>query len=185
MIRLFIGIKIKPLPVLKELRSNLIEILHLSQINWVDPLNYHITLKFLGDVEKYYVNSLTQLFEHIASKTRIFTLQCDQLGFFGSEKQPRVIWFGFEKQHAILKLQSSIEKALTELGFNAEEKEFHPHLTLARIKKINDAQPLMEYLELKNPKIDGEYTVQGFQLIKSILRSDGPEYSVVKEFKLI
>jgi len=86
MIRLFIGIKIKPLPVLKELRSNLIEILHLSQINWVDPLNYHITLKFLGDVEKYYVNSLTQLFEHIASKTRIFTLQCDQLGFFGSEK---------------------------------------------------------------------------------------------------
>ena len=184
MLRIFIGIKIEPSPILTEHRTKLIEIMGMNQINWVDPINYHITLKFLGDVEEYYINSLTQLIEQIASKTETFTLQYDRLGFFGSEKQPRVLWFGFKKQSTIQKLQKSIEKAITYLGFEPEEKTFNPHLTLARIKKINNAQPLIEYIKLKNPEINGSYSVRGFQLIKSVLKPEGPEYTTLRDFRL-
>ena len=167
-----------------EHRAELIKIAGTNQINWVDPLNYHITLKFFGDVEEYYINSLNQLIEQVASETKTFTLQYDQLGFFGSEKQPHVLWFGFKKQPAVQELQKSIEKAVTDLGFQPEEKKFHPHLTLARIKKINDAQPLMQYIKLKNSGIYGKYSVEKFQLFKSVLHSSGPDYKVLQEFRL-
>ena len=141
-------------------------------------------MKFLGDVDDYYSNSILLLLEQIAAKTNKFTLFYDRLGLFGSAKQPRIIWFGFRKQEDIMNLQLSIEKSLTDLGFKAGEKEFHPHLTLARIKKINNALTLTEYIALKNKNIKGEYPVTKFQLIKSVLHSEGPEYSVLKEFKL-
>ena len=184
MLRIFIGIKIEPSPIITEHRAELIKIAGTDQINWANPLNYHITLKFFGDVEEYYINSLNQLIEQIASRTETFTLQYDRLGFFGSEKQPRVLWFGFKNQPAVQELQKSIEKAGTDLGFQPEEKKFHPHLTLARIKKINNAQPLMQYIKLKNPGIYGKYCVEKFQLFKSVLHPSGPEYTVLKEFRL-
>lgn len=184
MLRLFIGIKTEPLPLLLTIRSDLKKVLQASQVNWVDPSNYHITLKFLGDVEPYYINSINQLIKHLALKIRSFTLQYNEVGIFGTKKQPRVIWFGFKDQDTIHELQASIENSLTDLGFMAEEKTFHPHLTLARIKNIQDTKPLMNYIELNNPKIEGEITIKEFQLFQSVLQPEGPVYSIVQQFRL-
>ncbi len=184
MLRLFVGIKIEPSPILKQIHADLKKTFELDHINWVDPLNYHITLKFLGDVEDYFVNSLTLVLEHIAQKFPIFALKCYRLGYFGKRNQPRIIWYGFKRHPVLDNLQVSVEKALIDLGFEPEEKEFHPHLTLARIKSISNAERLIDYLESKNKKVAGEYRIRDFELIKSDLKSSGPEYTVLREFHL-
>ena len=76
------------------------------------------------------------------------------------------------------------KKALINLGFESEEREFHPHLTLGRIKRISNTQALTEFIKLNNPNIKGEYLIKRFQLIRSDLRMSGPEYTVLKEFEL-
>ena len=185
MLRLFIGIKIESLPPITQFQAYLKKALQSDQINWVDPGNFHITLKFLGDVKEYYLNSIESILNSIASRYNSFTLSYGRLGVFGSRNQPRVIWFGFKQNPIIAQIQSAIENELLPLGFKKEDKEFYPHLTLGRVKRISNANKLFDYIEEKNPGIHGEYSISGFQLIRSILKPEGPEYKVVKEFQLM
>jgi len=184
MFRLFVGIKIEPTPVILELQSGLKKTLESSKINWVSPENFHLTLNFLGEVEEYYVNSLITILENIASRFGIFTITYDRLGFFGTQIQPNVIWFAFKKHTLLDQLKSSIDEELTELGFKPDRKKFYPHLTLGRVKKYVNTSSFINYINSKNSQLKGEFCVKEFQLIRSILRSNGPEYAVLNAFKL-
>ena len=142
--RLFIGIKITPAKSLEDtfyaLRKNLCQ----SNIKWVDLKNFHLTLKFLGDVEEHYINSLMMLLEQIADRNSQFTLESTGLGYFGKIKQPRVIWIGFKQNSHLKELQTSIEESLTELGFEKEGIYDLPHLTFGRIKNLEKSYCLFQ-----------------------------------------
>jgi 2'-5' RNA ligase len=184
MLRLFIGIKIEVTQVLLDLQNDLKKILQSDKINWVDPANFHITLIFLGEVEEILVDPLIKILERLSSASRIFTLTYDRLGFFGTQRQPNVIWFGFKDQEDLSKLKMAIDKATSELGFKTDNKEFNPHLTYGRVKKIEKSNLLIGYINSRNKAIKGEYSVKEFQLIRSILHPHGPEYKVLHAFKL-
>jgi RNA 2',3'-cyclic 3'-phosphodiesterase len=181
--RLFIGIKITPANSLENIFYNLKKDLSQSNIKWVDPQNFHLTLKFLGDVKENYINSLVMLLEQIACNSQIFNLESTEIGYFGRTKHPRVIWYGFNSNDRLLNLQSSIDESLAELGFDKEKKSYSPHLTLGRIKNIvpnNDLKKLLSTLD-PLPEI---YPITGFSLIESNLKKEGPEYKVLRHFNL-
>lgn len=181
--RLFIAIKISPSKSFKSKLSDIKERLKQSTIKWVDSMNFHITLKFLGDVEEYYINSMIALLDQIAERNSGFALESSGFGFFGKTRQPRVIWYGFKSNAYLDKLQHSIEVSLTELGFEKEEKNYTPHLTIGRIKSLFPEDNLKEVLSVPGA-ISEYYPVAKFSLIKSTLKAEGPSYQVLKDFKL-
>lgn len=181
--RLFIAIKITPSKSLENILSDLKEQLNQSTIKWVDSMNFHITLKFLGHVEEYYINTLIALLDQIAQRNSGFTLESSGFGFFGKTRQPRVIWYGFKSNSCLDKLQHSIEESLSELGFEKEDKNYLPHLTIGRVKALSANNNFKETVPelVTQPEY---YPVAKFSLIKSILKAEGPSYQVLKDFTL-
>jgi 2'-5' RNA ligase len=181
--RLFIGIKITTTEILESTYLDLKQKLSSSKIKWVDPKNFHLTLKFLGEVEEYFINSLIILLDKISDEYSQFNLISNGFGFFGRPVHPRIIWYGFQPEVNLISMQSSIEKSLVELGFDKEEKDYSPHLTLGRVKKMmpnHNLKEIISCLEIETEK----YTVTKFSLIQSILKPEGPKYKVLKDFRL-
>jgi 2'-5' RNA ligase len=181
--RLFIGLKCAEQKYLAMLQWELRKILPKSQINWVDPANFHITLKFLGDVEDYHINPITKILDNIAHEFRPINLIPNQVGTFGPKNRPHVIWFGYKEDPILTALQLSIDKALASLGFEPEKRKFSPHLTLGRVKQITEMNELDYYLLNRQQPIYEKFHVGSFQLIESILKQEGPEYKVIKQFQ--
>ncbi|MBA7511319.1 RNA 2',3'-cyclic phosphodiesterase [subsurface metagenome] len=181
--RLFIGIKIPNPSYIVDIQNDLQNNLSGSNIKWVEPENFHITLKFLGDVESFFINSINQLLLHLSKKHKSFHLKPAGVGFFGSIRQPHVIWFGFRDNRILSAIQSSIDESLNKLGFSMEQKKFSPHLTLGRIKYLAEKSEFVELMG-SNKSFQEDHTISEFQLIQSTLSKEGPVYEVIKSFPL-
>lgn len=181
--RLFIAIKITPSKALEDTYSELKQKLSQSKINWVNRHNFHLTLKFLGDVEDYYVNSLHMILEQVAAGNSSFILETTEISFFGRKRQPQVIWYGYKPNLLFNKLATSIEDSLTELGFEKEDKNNLPHLTLGRVKYLAPENNLQEILSSVMPA-SSCHQVNIFSLIKSTLTPNGAVYNVINNYKL-
>lgn len=182
--RTFIAIKIpvsdKLKKILKILRTGLKE----DNIKWVDTENLHITLSFIGDTSEEDVDNITKKLGEIASEHKATNLHFKEIGVFRNIRKPRVLWVGMERNEILEKLQSDIELMLSGLGIRRDNKSFKPHLTIARIKWINDINVLKEYLQ----KYKGE-TIQKTKIEKIIyyeskLTANGPIYNSIKKFPL-
>lgn len=105
-----------------------------ARVTWVRPENFHITVKFLGEVELSVLDALKTLGAHIAARFPQSEIVFDTVGAFPSPHRPRVLWIG--SQHApqaIFDLQKDLESELTKMGFEAE-RLFTPHVTVGRVK---------------------------------------------------
>jgi RNA 2',3'-cyclic 3'-phosphodiesterase len=106
-------------------------------------------------------------------------------GFFPNVRRPSVVWAGVQSE-ALLPLQQEVENAMDRIGFEKENRAFHPHLTLARLKNTRGSLPfLAKESEKWKSKDLGYFTAQSFVLFESILKRDGAEYHKLKEFPLI
>jgi 2'-5' RNA ligase len=181
--RLFIGIKIRSAKSSEDTLSDLKEEFSQCSIKWVETKNYHITLKFLGDVEEYYINSLIMLLDQIACRSPKFTLESTGLGYFGTIKHPRVIWLGFKPNTGYKNLRLSIEESLDELGFEKSGVNNLPHLTLGRVKSLSSKADLKAILT-RIKSVHEKYPVTKFSLVKSTLTKQGSIYRTIKEFTL-
>ncbi len=181
--RLFIAIKIVPSKGLEDVYAELKQKLSQSKINWVSRENFHLTLKFLGNVEDYFVNSLSLLLEQVAASNSKFILETADFGFFGRKRHPHVIWCGYKYNHLLKVLTSSIEESIAELGFEKEGKSDLPHLTLGRVKNLAPENNLEEILLSVKPPSD-RHQVNMFSLIRSTLTPNGAVYNVIKSYEL-
>lgn len=140
-------------------------------------MEFHLTLKFLGDVDEKQVPEIISSLKKI--KFSKFTARTGSLGVFPSEKSVRVVWIGLEPEKAITKLQKSISSVLPDF---ADDREFHPHITLSRIKFVQNKSSFVKKLKsIKTKEI--EFEVDSFQLIKSNLAPTGPVHEVLEEFQ--
>lgn len=136
------------------------------------PKAFHVTLKFLGEVEEKKVAQIKEALQSIVFES--LSLHLSHIGVFPSENYVRVVWVGVEPQKPVLELQQQIEEKLKPLGFPVD-KRFHPHITLARVKFVKDKEAFAE--ALKKIKVEGkEFQVKEFKLIQSILSREGAEY---------
>jgi len=148
----------------------------LAKCNFVDVNNMHLTLKFLGEVNEQKLNDIKDALYEIDFES--FNAQLSNVGIFPNENHVRVVWVGIKDGKHILKLQKDIEEKMDAIGFEKDNKEFHPHLTLARVKFVKDKSRFTELL--KKIEVDNvEFNVNGFSLIQSTLTPEGPVYKVL------
>ncbi|MBW2974177.1 RNA 2',3'-cyclic phosphodiesterase [Candidatus Woesearchaeota archaeon] len=149
-----------------------------ARIRLVDKSQMHITLKFLGKVSEEKAEGIKERLKQV--KVKPFCLILDKVGFFPNENYIRVVWAGIRESEELIKIQEDVEDALREFGFKKDYK-FHPHITLARVKLVDDRDKFIE--SLKKIKLEKErIDVKDFRLVKSTLTPKGPVYEDIAVF---
>ncbi|MGC9310514.1 MAG: RNA 2',3'-cyclic phosphodiesterase [Candidatus Aenigmatarchaeota archaeon] len=151
-----------------------------SGLKKVSKENCHLTLKFLGEVDEKKLEEIKATLSNIKSEG--FKISLNGIGFFPGAEYIKVVWAGVEggKTEAI-NLQKEIDERLSKLGFK-KEKNFEPHLTIARVKFLKDKSGFLE--KLKKADFKGEFTVESIELVESTLTPKGPVYRVISRFNL-
>ncbi|MDP6648237.1 MAG: RNA 2',3'-cyclic phosphodiesterase [Candidatus Woesearchaeota archaeon] len=149
-----------------------------NKIRHVNKNNIHLTLKFLGEVQP---NNLEEIKNNLKKITfEPFSVVLNGVGIFPNDKHIRVVWVGLKPEGPVLELQKEIDENLKKLF--KKEKNFKPHLTLARVKFIEDKKQFVDKLKkikVENKNID----IKNFRLIKSTLTESGPIYEDLEMFE--
>lgn len=154
-------------------------------IKWEGKEKFHITLKFLGDVNEEMIDSIYKILSESLTGFGKFPVVYKGIGAFPDFKNPRVIWIGCEDPTGKLsELQKVVEEKMSEFGFEKEDKEYHPHITLGRVKKARNISSLIKKIENINFEArTGE--VAEVLIMKSDLKPSGSVYTVLRKIKLI
>jgi RNA 2',3'-cyclic 3'-phosphodiesterase len=185
MIRAFIAIT--PPATLQQTLAEVRQVFqHLSPSwRWVTPNHMHLTLKFLGNVPDESVSSLLQAMAQAAQDQTVFPLRARALGCFPQPARARVLWAGLDDPgQALGRLQARLIAALTPLGFPAEERPFHPHLTLARAQNGVRSNQLLSMLQKYHNLDFGEFLVTQFHLMQSELQRGGARHTLLRSVTL-
>ena len=182
-LRCFIAIEL-PEPIKKDI-DGLIEILkkYNVDVKWVVHENLHITLKFLGRTSEVLLPKISESLSNIALLYEPFYIKMRGVGVFPNRKYPKVIWVGVENSEIVKRLQREIEDSMRLLGYQREEKEFHPHLTVGRVRSQKRIDNLINELDNIKGRDFGVVNVEGIKLMKSKLKPEGAEYSCLYEIR--
>lgn len=180
--RLFIAITFSP-----ELNSRLVafqeELRHCqADVKWVEKENFHLTLKFLGEVQPEKARKLGAALERGTKGVGEIWLQFQGTGVFPSWARPRIIWVGITTNPALLQLYQRLEQELSSLDFSPEP--FTPHLTLGRLRSSRNWPALQKKLLARQLEFWGEELVDKIVLMESHLTPKGPRYYIQETFPL-
>ena len=183
-IRTFIAIKIKPGVELLNLINRCRNVFQDEDIKWVEENNLHLTLKFLGETSEIQVLEVKNILENIGARYSGFSFSLNGLGYFKSQRQPRVLFVGISDFKQMKIIAGELEDKLTNIGFEKETREFKPHLTLARIKFLKEKRRFFQFVDgYKNFSFQ-RVIVSEIIFYQSILRPEGPVYQPIKTFQL-
>ncbi|MFO7478150.1 MAG: RNA 2',3'-cyclic phosphodiesterase [Methyloceanibacter sp.] len=152
----------------------------LSGARWVDPENYHLTLRFIGDVDGATARDFTQALGGILVAP--FELRLNGLGSFGGAK-PRAIFAGIAPSEGLEALRRANERAAREAGLPPEGRNFKPHVTLARLRGAR-ADTVAAYLECQGGIGPASFSVNRFVLYSSRNSVGGGPYVVEAAYPL-
>lgn len=152
----------------------------LSGARWIDPENYHLTLRFIGDVDGPTARDFTHALGEIAVAP--FELRLNGLGSFGGGK-PRAIFAGIAPSEELETLRRANERAAREAGLPPDGRNFKPHITLARLRGAR-ADAVAAYLERQGGIGPQSFTVSRFVLYSSRNSVGGGPYVVEAAYSL-
>jgi RNA 2',3'-cyclic 3'-phosphodiesterase len=146
---------------------------------WVLPQNLHITLRFLGNVGEEQVPAICETLGPIVRRHSSFLARLGALGAFPNPSHPSVLWVGLrDGAEPLAQLATDVGRAMADLGFPEEDREFHGHVTLARFRQ--GVQPDVSDVVAEHAGLDlGSAVVREVLLFESTLRSRGPVYHPV------
>jgi 2'-5' RNA ligase len=152
-----------------------------ADVKWVAPDNLHLTLKFLGSVDRRDVPGILKGLEAGARARKRFTIEASGLGFFPRPTKPRVVAAGIDEVGAasLALLAADVDDALVEVGFGRKERGFKSHVTLGRVKSPKGIAALSDYILTHDGRPFGEDWVESVALVMSELRREGPIYTVL------
>jgi len=147
---------------------------------WIDVENYHITLRFIGDVDGRTADEIVERLDRIDRPE--FQLRLDGIGSFGSKK-PHSIWAGVSSSPEMYALQGEIERICQRIGLPPDPRKFTPHVTLARLKysRVDD---VVHYLAGRGNFQTSTFTVPRFVLLSSRESVGGGPYLTEEVFPL-
>lgn len=182
--RTFIAIDLDP--TLKTALQGLIRELKATgaDVRWTQTGGLHLTLKFLGEIDDGQAPVVKKVLGDVAGRHSAFPLRLEGTGAFPGERNPRVLWAGFSPAPELLLLQDEFDRELEREGFPREDRAFHPHLTLGRVKGPGRVREAMLELEKHREESLGGMTVRKVTLFESRLHPEGAEYRVEAEFGL-
>jgi RNA 2',3'-cyclic 3'-phosphodiesterase len=186
--RLFVALE---LPV--EVRAALIDLI--AQLKpsfpgpgWARAEGMHVTLKFIGhaigdaDAEKF--GRARTVLGTVKSAAPV-DIRYRGIGFFPNARRPRVLWCGIEASTNLATLAADIEQSLKPLGIPQEEREFVPHLTLARFKSLEGVSALAKTSEVFARRDFGSSRETEFHLFESQLKPGGAEYRKIESYSFV
>lgn len=155
-------------------------------VKTVSPEQYHITVKFLGETSKNTGDQLLQDFSHLNIDIPPIDFTLQGLGAFPDIRKAKVLWCGIgANRNSLYNIMNAIDDICALHGFNKENKPFHPHFTLARIRKEQRIPPaLADYISMNKDTVFGKSIFDRIVLFKSDLRREGPIYTPLGEKKL-
>ena len=184
-IRAFICIPVSP-----ELLGKTAEIqgsLSFQGVRWAKRDQIHLTLKFLGDIPAASVGDLEAAIRRACQGVKPFRLSLEGLGCFPGPKRPSVVWIGVGGDTATLQqLQKQIENETSALAGRQEAREFHPHLTVGRVKNLPFRELPRLGAQIQSAQVGalGDWTVEAVHLMQSELLPDGARHTSIASVRL-
>lgn len=155
-----------------------------ADVRWVAIPSIHLTLKFLGEADPGVIPDLSGALRKASASQSSFRLHLRGLGCFPGERNPRVIWCGVEGEtEALTRLQETVEKICVEFGFEPEDRPFHPHLTLGRVRGKRNLQPLLDYIKMGSDRESG-FAADHYNIYQSVLKPQGAVYTALQSIAL-
>ena len=174
LVRLFVAVKL-PGSEADKLENFLSELRPLAKIKWVHRNQFHITLKFIGEIESFRLEDVRAALENIKT-FEAFNIELDYIGAFPNLNAPRVLWLSGDRGASELaKIARLVNDVLyDEAEIDRDDKKFKAHLTLARLKESRLPEELVRRLG-NVPKLS--WSCGELVLMKSVLTPKGPIYT--------
>ena len=154
-------------------------------VRWVGVDALHVTLKFLGEVRRERLEEMEQAITRVAATTKAFKTVFGGFGAFPSVRQPRVIWLGVKANPELRCLKQDLEYSFGDIGFEAETRAFHPHVTLGRADDRDGAGTFRSLDDIMSElECNGEVDVSTVDLMESRPGPGGSKYSLITSVKL-
>ena len=152
--------------------------------SWERAEKLHITLKFLGEIEQTRVEALTRAAARAVEDVPCFRLSIEGAGAFPPRGNPRVLWLGVtDPSGGLALLWRRLEDETAREGFAREERPFHPHLTIARLRTPEGSRRLAEtHTEMRFEAVS--FTATGLTVVRSELGPGGSRYSTISNHQL-
>jgi 2'-5' RNA ligase len=152
-------------------------------IKWVEYANYHLTVKFLGEINNDVMGEIKDKMKIVGGNCTPFKLSINGVGFFPNKFRPRVVWLGIngELDKAAF-LAKQVDDYLIPVGFEPE-KNHRFHLTLGRIRSERNLNKIMDKL-VRIPNKSIIFDVNEFDLMVSKLMPTGPSYTIIDKFTI-
>lgn len=182
--RLFIAIDV-PAPLQPRL-SRLQEQIRRTgaHVSCLPVEHMHLTLVFLGDTFASRVADLRVAMDAAALAVPPFSIRLSGIGAFGSPRAPRVVWVGAGPPEPLAVLQRNLSERITSLGFAVEDRPFHPHVTLARVRSARNVSALTSWIDSVVYEAVGDWRAEKIRLYRSHLDRPRPTYTVLHAAEL-
>ena len=180
--RLFIAVAI-PEAVKAEIertQAELCRALPDGNARWTRPEQFHLTLRFLGEVEAARVDALGEATHNACRGFTPLRLRAEGLGCFPDRRRPRVLWTGVrDETDQLPRLQEAVALATRDFTTEAKEEHFTGHVTLARFKGIkrSQAESLAAAAGGLTKRLFGEWTAYQIELMRSELLPQGARHT--------
>jgi RNA 2',3'-cyclic 3'-phosphodiesterase len=174
--RLFTGLEI-PAEIgqtLSNLRGGL------PGARWIDPENYHVTLRFIGDIDGVAANEIASMLFRVNRKP--FEVALQGLSSFGGRK-PRAVVANVSPAQALLDVQAEQERLMQRIGLEPEGRKYTPHVTVARLRE-SSSRDVAEYLAARGFFRTSPFKVSRFVLFSSRASVGGGPYVVEASYPL-
>jgi RNA 2',3'-cyclic 3'-phosphodiesterase len=176
MLRLFTGLEIP-----SDIKSDLDMMKGgVSGARWIERENYHLTLRFIGDVEEGLARDLAEALDAIAVPS--FVTRLRGLGAFGGAK-PHVLYVNVEMSPELKRLQAAQERVCQQVGLVGETRKFTPHVTIARLRRA-DPGDVQRYIAAHNLYESRPFEVDRFLLYSARPSRGGGPYGIAADYPL-
>ncbi len=166
----------------KSLASNLKD-----GVRWVDPYSTHLTVKFLGEIDRSLTANLEKGIQLALGSAEEIEVETSGLGVFPNARSPRVLWVGLKGNIQQLNMiQRRVDEELKGLGFPVEKRPFSPHLTLGRVndRVSREVVARIGQTVADTPAPEVKFTVHTLSLMESKLTPKGAQYTKVFTYQL-
>ena len=152
--------------------------------SWSRPENIHLTMKFFGNVDQAQAPVISAAATRVVNEFSPIEIEVGKTGVFPRPSRPQVLWIGInDPSGALAKLQDRLEDEFAREGFPKENRAFHPHLTIARIRRPQNADRLAQ-IHLGLPFSAVALRLSELILFRSELSSKGSKYTAISRHRL-
>lgn len=150
------------------------------EFRWQDGQQLHLTLRFIGEVERPVASDLADALSRIRAEP--FNLRIAGVGRF-EQRNSGALWTGIQPKEPVAVLATKVERACQTVGLEPERRAFHPHITLARWKGRR-AHEVASFLDRRRGLVSEPFDVRRFILFESHLSRHGAHYEEVGRYPL-